>query len=146
MNKEQAIGLQEHIAKEAIAILALLGSDADTTAFVEGITLIGRAWDLEPKTTDKWLDLIKQEKENLAAVTSPEQTQHVLAESELPMNACGMETLKNIWGLFESATALRDRQQREALFRLAEIIAETQNLTDWIEKTENENKLWLAES
>ena len=98
------------------------------------------------ETTDKWLDLIKQEKENLAAVTSPEQTQHVLAESELPMNACGMETLKNIWGLFESATALRDRQQREALFRLAEIIAETQNLTDWIEKTENENKPWLAES
>ena len=70
-----------------------------------------------------------------------------LPESELPMNASGMETLDNVCGLFETAIQLESRDHREALFRLASKLMETQNLLDWIEKTPEEQELpELAES
>ena len=31
---------------------------------------------------------------------------HVLPEGELPMNATGMETLDNVWDLFETAVLM----------------------------------------
>ena len=46
-----------------------------------------------------------------------------------------------IWDLFETAVQLDDREQREALFRLASELAETQNLLDWILKTPEEQEL-----
>jgi len=47
----------------------------------------------------------------------------------------GMETLDNVWGLFETATRLNSRKQRVELFKLAGELAECQNLPDWIERT-----------
>lgn len=57
------------------------------------------------------------------------------------MNVSGMETLDNVWDLFETATRLDSQEQREALFSLANELAETQNLLDWIEKTPAEREL-----
>ena len=57
------------------------------------------------------------------------------------MNATGMETLDNIWGLFETAVAVDDQEQRTALLNLAQELAECQNLLDWIEKSPAEKEL-----
>lgn len=56
-------------------------------------------------------------------------------------------TLDNVCGLFETAIQMESRDHREALFRLASELMETQNLLDWIEKTPEEQELpELAES
>ena len=57
------------------------------------------------------------------------------------MNATGMETLDNVWDLFETAVQTDSREQRTALFNLASELAECQNLLDWIEKTPAEREL-----
>lgn len=57
------------------------------------------------------------------------------------MNASGMETLDNVWDLFETAVRLDNWEQRAAMFKLADELAECQNLLDWIEKTPAEREL-----
>ena len=77
-------------------------------------------------------DLIKE------LTKDSEETAHILLESELPMNATGAETLENVWALFETATRLDTRREREALFDLAGELAECQNLADWLKETPGE--------
>ena len=57
------------------------------------------------------------------------------------MNATKMETLDNVWDLFESAVQMDSQEQRTAMFKLANELAECQNLLDWIEKTPAEREL-----
>ena len=87
------------------------------------------------------LDLILREKDILHRITAGESVGHVLPEEELPMNATGMETLDNVWDLFETAVQKDSREQRTAMFKLAGELAECQNLLDWIEKTPAEQEL-----
>ena len=91
------------------------------------------------------LELITREKEAARGTAEPEETRHVLPESKLPMNASGMQTLDNVCGLFETAIQLESRDHREALFRLASELMETQNLLDWIEKTSAEKQAWMEQ-
>ena len=62
-------------------------------------------------------------------------------EAELPMNATGMETLDNVWALFETVVRLDDGGERSMLFHTATELAECQNLLDWIETTPEEREL-----
>ena len=102
----------------------------------ECIELIGEAWDIPAEEQREPLALLEEEQ----AVFQTGES-HVLPEKELPMNASGMETLDNVCGLFETAIQLESRDHREALFRLASELMETQNLLDWIEKTEEEKQV-----
>ncbi len=77
-------------------------------------------------------DLIKE------LAKDSEDAAHILPETELPMNATGAETLENVWALFETATRLDTRREREALFDLAGELAECQNLADWLKETPGE--------
>lgn len=132
---------------QALAMLVIHGSAAETKDYERAIILIGSAWGLDPQNAVSHLELITREKEAARGTAEPEETRHVLPESELPMNASGMETLDNVCGLFETAIQLESRDHREALFRLASKLMETQNLLDWIEKTPEEQELpELAES
>ncbi len=147
MNTELARDLQYRITKETLAMLVIHGSAAETKDYERAIILIGSAWGLDPQNAVSHLELITREKEAARGTAEPEETRHVLPESELPMNASGMETLDNVCGLFETAIQLESRDHREALFRLASKLMETQNLLDWIEKTPEEQELpELAES
>ena len=147
MNTELARDLQYRITKEALAMLVIHGSAAETKDYERAIILIGSAWGLDPQNAVSHLELITREKEAARGTAEPEETRHVLPESELPMNASAMETLDNVCGLFETAIQLESRDHREALFRLASKLMETQNLLDWIEKTPEEQELpELAES
>ena len=127
MNTELARDLQYRITKEALAMLVIHGSAAETKDYERAIILIGSAWGLDPQNAVSHLELITREKEAARGTAEPEETRHVLPESELPMNASGMETLDNVCGLFETAIQL---ESREALFRLASKLMETQNLLD----------------
>ena len=115
--------------------------------YERAVILIGSAWGLDPQNAVSHLELITREKEAVRGTAEPEETRHVLPESELPMNASGIETLDNVCGLFETAIQLESRDHREALFRLASELMEMQNLLDWIEKTpEAQERPELVES
>ena len=53
---------------------------------------------------------------------------HVLPEDELPMNATGLETLDNIWDLFETSLRMDSMQARTKMFEMAKWLEESQNL------------------
>lgn len=150
MTIERAMELQRSITKEALALMVIHGESVsaaprDETVsvshFEEAIKLIGAAWDLPTETTAANLTMLEQEREILRKLDAGEEAAHILPEQELPMNATGMETLDNMWGLFETATCLDSREQRAALFALANELAECQNLLDWIEQTPAEKAL-----
>ena len=150
MTSKRASELQTRIAKEALALMVIHGDfinkpgdDADISVshFDKAITLIGNAWELPSEVTDNSLALIRQERDVLRRLAAGENVEHILPEQELPMNATGMETLDNVWDLFETAVQLDAPEQRKALFHLATELAECQNLLDWIEKTPAEKEL-----
>lgn len=147
MTPERAAEFQERITKEAIALMVIHGESVCTAAseagvsvahYEEAVSLIGKAWNLPAEMTTENLVLIQQERYDLMHSTN---AVHVFPEEELPMNATGIETLDNVWDLFETAVQLNAPEQREALFRLASELAECQNLMDWIEKTPAEREL-----
>lgn len=141
MNTELARDLQWRITKEALAMLVIHGSVVETDDYERAIILIGSAWGLALQNAVSHLELITREKDAVCGTAEPEETRHILPESELPMNASGMETLDNIWGLFETAIQLESRDHRKVLFQLASELMETQNLLDWIQKTPEEQEL-----
>lgn len=150
MTTERAMELQTNITKEALALMVIHRESVSAAPreeavsvahFEEAVKLIGKAWSLPPEVTAANLAMIEQEREVLRKLAAGEKTVHVLPEQELPMNATGLETLDNVWDLFETATHLDSREQRTALFDLANELAECQNLLDWIEKTPAEKAL-----
>ena len=143
MKIEEAKKVQERIAKEAIALMVIQSegsekADSRVEHYKEAVTLVGRAWGLPKKDTEKSLGLIRREREALDRLTAGEDAAHILPETELPMNATGAETLENVWALFETATRLDTRREREALFDLAGELAECQSLADWLKETPGE--------
>ena len=109
--------------------------------FEQAVTLIGKTWNLPAEVTSENLSLIQKERDALRRIATGEDVPHVLPQGELPMNATGMETLDNVWDLFESAVQMDSQEQRTAMFKLANELAECQNLLDWIEKTPAEREL-----
>lgn len=150
MTTERAKEFQERITKEALALMVIHGEcvstapceeDVSVAHFEKAVTLIGKVWSLPAETTAENLDLIQKEKDVLHRIAAGENVSHVLPEEELPMNASGMETLDNVWDLFETAVQMDSREQRTAMLKLASELAECQNLLDWIEKTAEEREL-----
>ena len=144
MTTDRAKEFQVRITKEAIALLVIYGEsvsvassteDISVAHFEQAVTLIGKTWNLPAEVTSENLSLIQKERD------AGEDVPHVLPQGELPMNATGMETLDNVWDLFESAVQMDSQEQRTAMFKLANELAECQNLLDWIEKTPAEREL-----
>ena len=135
--------LQERIGLDALTQWTLFGTATDTGMQERCIRIVGKTWDIPEEETQAWLDAIARERSYAESGSS----EHVRPDDELPVNLSGLETLNMTWDLFETAVQLDDQEQREALFRLASELAETQNLLDWIEKTPEEQELpELAES
>lgn len=141
MDKERSLELQRRVTREALAMLVIHGEGIEVSNYERAVILIGTTWSLDPKSAVKQLELITREKAALLGAADPEKAQHVLPKNDRPMNASGMETLDDIWDLFETTVQLEDREQRAALFRLASELAESRNLLDWIEKTPEEQEL-----
>lgn len=134
MTIDRAQEFQERMAKEATAMLCLLGDAMDTGKWEQSIILIGRAWNIPDKDTLRRLDTIAATRAHMKQAWDTPAYQ----EADLPMNATGMETLDNVWDLFETTTRLNDPRERTVLFDIANELAECQNLLDWVEKTPEE--------
>ena len=150
MTTERAQEFQMRITEEALALMIIHGEsvsdapseeDISLAHYEEAVTLIGKAWGLPAEATAENLGLIQREKDVLRRIAAGENVNHILPEEELPRNASGMETLDNVWDLFETAVRLDNWEQRAAMFKLADELAECQNLLDWIEKTPAEREL-----
>ena len=120
------------LAKDALALL-MLHEELDVRLHRECIELIGEAWDIPAEEQREPLALLEEEQVSLRTGEG-----HVLLEEELPMNASGTETLERIWGLFETSQRLRREEKRTALYEMARWLEESQNLEDWIMKTQEE--------
>ena len=129
MTKENAKELQVDLAKDALVLLTLHG-EMDVRSHRECIELIGEAWDIPAEEQRELLGLLEEEQASLRSGKG-----HVLLEEELPMNASGTETLERIW---ETSLRLRSEKKRTALYEMARWLEESQNLEDWIMKTQGE--------
>lgn len=141
MTIDSAKDLQMNIAKEGLALL-MLHLTCDVQPHRECISLIGTAWDIPVGDTQKILSLLDREQEEILAAGENGTVAHVLPEEELPMNATGMETLDNIWDLFETSLRMNSPYARTKMFEMAKWLEESQNLLDWIEKTPAEKQAW----
>ena len=106
----------------------------DVQLYRESIMEIGEAWELPADATLEALALIEHERLAIQKAGEGGVVQHILPEEELPMHATGTETLDNVWDLFETSL-------RTDLYNMARTLEETQNLLDWIEKTEEEKQV-----
>ena len=129
MTKENAKKLRMDLAKDALVLLTLHG-ELDVRSHRECIELIGEAWDIPAEEQREPLALLEEEQVSLRTGEG-----HVLLEEELPMNASGTETLERIW---ETSLRLRSEKKRTALYEMARWLEESQNLEDWIMKTQGE--------
>ena len=141
MTIDSAKDLQMNIAKEGLALL-MLHPACDVQPHRECISLIGTAWDIPAGDTQEVLSLLDREQEEILAAGENGTVDHVLPEEELPMNATGMETLDNIWDLFETSLRMNSPYARTKMFEMAKWLEESQNLLDWIEKTPAEKQAW----
>ena len=140
MNTEAAMELQMRLAKEALAML-VIHPTFDVQLYRESIMEIGEARELPADATLEALALIEHERLAIQKAGEGGVVQHILPEEELPMNASGMETLDNIWDLFETALHTENLRERMKLFEMAKWLEESQNLLDWIEKTDEEKQV-----
>ena len=139
MTIDSAKDLQMNIAKEGLALL-MFHPSFNVQPHRECIFLIGTAWDIPVGDTQEVISLLDRELDAIRAAGEGGTVAHVLPEDELPMNATGLETLDNIWGLFETQnnnkkqnkTSLRmdSMQARTKKFEMAKWLEESQNLLD----------------
>ena len=138
---EQMKQAEQQLAKEKPPKEHMLyGTAVDVTPYRKAVTQVGTAWGLPIPDTQRWLDLIRQEEIAVTQAAEPEKVNHVMEEKDLPINASGLQTLDNIWGLFETAVKLNSADGRREMYALARELSECQNLTDWIIKSQTENE------
>ena len=113
----------------------------DVQLYRESIMEIGEAWELPADATLEALALIEHERLAIQKAGEGGVVQHILPEEELPMHATGTETLDNVWDLFETALHTENLRERMKLFEMAKWPEESQNLLDWIEKTDEEKQV-----
>ena len=140
MNTEAAMELQMRLAKDALAML-VIHPTFDVQLYRESIMEIGEAWELPADATLEALALIEHERLAIQKAGEGGVVQHILPEEELPMHATGTETLDNVWDLFETALHTENLRERMKLFEMAKWPEESQNLLDWIEKTDEEKQV-----
>ena len=138
MDQTRARELQEKLALEAAAMLSLAGSGAETAPYEQAVSLIGKAWRLTAEETSEQLALIEQEKAVMGRIENGESAEHI--RQELLLNWSGLESIEVLEGLFETSTLLETAPERRSLFDMAMLLIETQNLLDWIEKTDAEKE------
>lgn len=137
MDTIRAMELQEKISREACAMIALAGKDADVSNHVRTVELIGKAWGLSQVKTEEILEKVRKGQTD----GLPDE---MISDRTLLANWSGLEILDVQSDLFETAIRLDTCGERTTLFNMAQEIGETQNLLDWIEQTPAEKQAWMA--
>jgi len=74
----------------------------------------------------------------MGRIENGEPAEHI--RQELLLNWSGLESIEVLEDLFETSTLLETAPERRSLFDMAMLLIETQNLLDWIEKTDAEKE------
>ena len=93
--------------------------------------------------TQEVTSLLDRELDAIQATGESGTATHLLPEDELPIHATGLETLDNIWDLFETSLRMDSMQARTKMFEMAKWLEESQNLLDWIEQAPKEKQAWM---
>ena len=104
-----------------------------------------RFYNSQPITRERFDELAILRLENTGKVTGAfeinldgEPAEHI--RQELLLNWSGLESIEVLEDLFETSTLLETAPERRSLFDMAMLLIETQNLLDWIEKTDAEKE------
>ena len=130
--------LQQQVHAHHVDACAVAGSGAETAPYEQAVSLIGKAWRLTAEETSEQLALIEQEKAVMGRIENGESAEHI--RQELLLNWSGLESIEVLEDLFETSTLLETAPERRSLFDMAMLLIETQNLLDWIEKTDAEKE------
>ena len=125
---QNAQDLQDVLALESLGLLTQFGSEIDVSLYEKVISLVGEVWQIPEDVTKSWLDMIAKE-QDLPEVGS---TNHDCPHTKQPSNKTGAATLDKIWWLFETAVRLKQRNDREDVFRLAVELPKLQGLAAWV--------------
>ena len=125
---QNAQELQDVLALEALGLLTRFGSEIDVSLYEKVISLVGEVWQIPEDVTKLWLDIIAKQ-QDLPAEGS---TNHGCPHTKQSSNETGAATLDKIWWLFETAVSLKQRSDREDVFRLAVELPKFQDLPAWV--------------
>ena len=120
--------LQDKLVQQAAVMLVLAGSEEEVGEYEQVITLVGTAWKLPEKDTFEQLALIQKEREAMRRREKGEPSEHIMPERDILLNWSGLESIEVIEDLFETTTLLDTQVDHRALFRMAVILIECQNL------------------
>ena len=125
---QNAQELQDVLALEALGLLARFGSEIDVSLYEKVISLVGEVWQIPEDVTKSWLDMIAKEQD----LPEAGSTNHGCPHTKQPSNKTRAATLDKIWWLFETAVRLKQRNDREDVFRLAVELPKLQGLAAWV--------------
>ena len=124
----------KQLGRDAINLLAMCSIDsaAEVKLLEAGIRLLGKAWDLPEEDVQAQLDGIAEERENIMFQISEDE----LPEDELLNSYDGAKIMELLWGLFNTAVRLDDKDDRNAILKLAKYMADYLDLDGWIMEKE----------
>ena len=125
---QNAQDLQDVLALESLGLLTQFGSEIDVSLHEKVISLVGEAWQIPEDVTKSWLDMIAKEQD----LPEAGSTNHGCPHTKQPSNKTRAATLDKIWWLFETAVRLKQRSDREDVFRLAVELPKLQGLAAWV--------------
>ena len=125
---QNAQELQDVLALESLGLLTQFGSEIDVSLHEKVISLVGEAWQIPEDVTKSWLDMIAKEQD----LPEAGSTNHGCPHTKQPSNKTRAATLDKIWWLFETAVRLKQRNDREDVFRLAVELPKLQGLAAWV--------------
>ena len=124
----------KQLGRDAINLLAMCSIDsaAEVKPLEAGIRLLGKAWDLPEEDVQTQLNDIAEERENMM-FQIPEDA---LPEDELLNSYDGAKIMELLWGLFNTAAQLDDKDDRNAILKLEKYMADYLDLDGWIMEKE----------
>ena len=124
----------KQLGRDAINLLAMCSIDsaAEVKPLEAGIRLLGKAWDLLEEDVQAQLDGIAEERENIMFQISEDE----LPKDELLNSYDGAKIMELLWGLFNTAAQLDDKDDRNAILKLEKYMADYLDLDGWIMEKE----------
>ena len=124
----------KQLGRDSINLLAMCSIDsaAEVKPLEAGIRLLGKAWDLPEEDVQAQLDSIAEERKSMM-FQIPEDA---LPEDELLNSYDGAKNMELLWGLFNTAAQLDDKDDRNAVLKLAKYMADYLDLGGWIMEKE----------
>lgn len=134
MDQERCQELQQNLASEALALLALGCGEERVTKYEQAIQLIGTSCDIPEEATGKLLDVIQQGKENPEKIGSEEIT--LENKMDVMANWSAQDTFWVVMDLFQVSLGMDSAGERKAMYHMAEELIAIQCLDEWLKENQ----------